>query len=524
MGPGPTSPGAAAATSDEALIAASRGGDRAAFGVLVERYLGLVCAVSYSATGNRALSEDVAQDAFVAAWAQLPTLREPARWRAWLCGIARNLARKARARALREPASDALPEAAPAWALPAVGPLERLTAAEEQRLVWDALASVPEAYREVLVLYYQQERSIAEVAALLGIREDAAMQRLSRGRKHLAGQLQASVEHALEGARPSRRLATRIAAALPPVAWLAPAKASAASAGAGSRGSLSTSTPSTVTGASMLKIALISALGLGAAGTTYVLARGDGPSAPTVDVPAASAPIDSFDGERTPARAVPRAGARGAPTRHAAGAAPAAAACDEGSCAELVEPVGPTLAADDIARLGLHAGPARGPADAPVQIALFQDVGCKFCAMVLATIDQLWDEYPGQLRLVVKQFPLPDKPVTRLGAEALLAAEAQGKFWPFHDLVLAHQDELSRGTYLALAAQAGLDVDAFTRALDDGAFAAAVDQDLAAASELGVVGTPTFYVNGVRINGAQPVDLFRAQIDAALAARGQAGR
>lgn len=476
--------GTTAARSDDALIAASQRGDRDAFGQLVERYLDVVCAVGYSQTGSRALSEDVAQDTFLAAWSQLGTLREPPRLRAWLCGIARNLARKARARAAREPATDRVAEEL------ATGPLERLTAAEEQRLVWDALAQVPAAYREVLVLYYQQERSLAEVAAQLGIREDAAMQRLSRGRKHLAGQLHATVERALDGARPSRDVSRKIMAALP----LMPLPSST--------GSLSSTS---TTGHLMLKLALFSALGVAAAGATvtYVATR---------DSSAATVASSSYSAAELTAAAPGRATPTRAIAPHARQAAPAGEAC-----ANEIDDDVPALDADAIAAHRLHEGPSRGPADAPVQIAVFQDVECHYCAMVLGTIDQLWEEYPGKLRLIVHQFPLPNHANAQLGAEASLAAEAQGKFWPFHDLVIANQDALSRDAFIELAGEAGLDVPAFTAALDHHTYADAVARDLADGADVGVQGTPSFYINGQQFTGAQPVEAFRAAIDAALA-------
>ena len=504
MGTGTTS-----ARSDDALIAASRRGDRDAFGELVERYLDVVCAVGYSATGSRALSEDVAQDTFLAAWSQLDALREPSRLRAWLCGIARNLARKARVRAAREltTAGDGEPS------LAVTGPLEQLTAVEEQRLVWDALAQVPAAYREVLVLYYQQERSIAEVAAQLGIREDAAMQRLSRGRKHLAGQLHATVERALDNARPRRGLGRTIVAVLPPLGLASLAGTRAADA-AGSTGSLSSTTATT--GTAMLKIALASVLGVAAAGAaiTYVATRPTDAATASPSAPSAAAP----PAERAlpPARSAPPDRAHA--TRPAASPpGPAAGGCDTGDCVEVVDDDAP-LDADAIAAHRLHEGPSRGPADAPVQIAVFQDVECLYCAKVLGTIDQLWEDYPGKLRLIVKQFPLPGHPHAQLGAEASLAADAQGKFWPFHDLVLAHQDELSRDALVELAGQAGLDVAAFTRALDEHTYATAVQRDVDDGIEVGVVGTPAFFINGQRFTGAQPIARFRAAIDAALAA------
>src|SRR5262245_23345927 len=86
------------ARTDAELVEASRHGEREAFGQLVTRYQGIVCAVSYRPAGNWALSEDVAQDTFIAAWRQLGQLRDTGRLRSWLCGIARNLARKARKR------------------------------------------------------------------------------------------------------------------------------------------------------------------------------------------------------------------------------------------------------------------------------------------------------------------------------------------------------------------------------------------------------------------------------------------
>src|SRR5882762_3247195 len=94
------------ARTDAELVAASRRGERDAFGHLVTRYQDVVCAVSFSSTGDWSLSEDVAQDTFLAAWRQLDQLRETVRLRSWLCGIARNLARKARKRTDREQVVD----------------------------------------------------------------------------------------------------------------------------------------------------------------------------------------------------------------------------------------------------------------------------------------------------------------------------------------------------------------------------------------------------------------------------------
>jgi protein-disulfide isomerase len=103
-----------------------------------------------------------------------------------------------------------------------------------------------------------------------------------------------------------------------------------------------------------------------------------------------------------------------------------------------------------------------------------------------------------------------------LPAEAVLAADAQGKFWELHDLILANQDDLSQAGLTRLAERAGLDVAAFTRALDQHAFAAQVDADKASGLEAGVEATPTFVINGKKLVGNRGIALLRAAVAQAL--------
>ena len=198
--------------SDAALLRRSRDGEHAAFGTLVERHQGAVCAISFALTGDRALSEDVAQDAFLAAWRGLDELREPGRFRAWVCGIARNLGLNAvRSKMRRRERADAkLPEPADACDLD-----EALDARESAELVWSSLEKIPPRYREALVLYYREGQSAQEVAEALGISVSAAEQRLSRGRKHLAQRVERLVAGSLERDRPKRGFAAGVVAALP---------------------------------------------------------------------------------------------------------------------------------------------------------------------------------------------------------------------------------------------------------------------------------------------------------------------
>src|SRR5579872_3884878 len=122
--------------ADAELVARTRRGDGDAFGRIVARYQSLVCALAYNATGNLAQSEDLAQEAFVVAWKQLPGLREPEKLRSWLCGIVRNLGRRARRGEKFEPVQRAEPLeiAAPSLAALEPGPLEQAISREEEAI------------------------------------------------------------------------------------------------------------------------------------------------------------------------------------------------------------------------------------------------------------------------------------------------------------------------------------------------------------------------------------------------------
>lgn len=472
--------GDAIAVSDAELLEASRRGERAAFGTIVERYQDVVCAVSYSRTRDQALSEDVAQDTFLAAWRQLDQLREPTRLGSWLCGIARKLATKARRRRAREtPVEDAVLAARD-------NPFDAVSAAEAERVVGEALARVPETYRDVLVLYYREQRPIRDVARALGISEAAALQRLARGRQHLADGVTSLVEHSLRRL-PRKSLVAGVIAALPAIA---PSRVEA----------------SPTHGGNMLTKIAIAATALAAAGTTAYVVRGAGAPPPAAQV-AAPPPAP---------REVPQAARGGlAPTTPAPAVAPRPPALPGTAAVAPLPDTEPSIPRATIDRLGLERGASRGPANAPVTITVFTDMRCQFCSAALGSLDQLFDEYPNRLRLVVKQLPVHES--AKLAAEAAFAADAQGKFWELHDLMLANQDDLSREPLLALAQQAGLDVPQFRAALDSHAYAAAVARDGEAAREIEIQGTPSFVINGRKIIGNVPLPALRAAIDSALA-------
>ncbi len=200
--------------ADHRLVELHLGGDHDAFRQIVERHQAMVCALAYCACGDVARSEDVAQKVFIAAWQQLPQLREPAKLRGWLGGITRNLAHDALRRAARTPTSRA-DELSPDTAADAAGPREHTIGADEAALMWSALEGLPATYREPMVLFYREGRSAAAVAAALEISEDTARQRLARGRTMLTERMAKLVEETLERSAPTPAFAGMVILALP---------------------------------------------------------------------------------------------------------------------------------------------------------------------------------------------------------------------------------------------------------------------------------------------------------------------
>ncbi|HYO88293.1 MAG TPA: DsbA family protein, partial [Candidatus Limnocylindrales bacterium] len=165
--------------------------------------------------------------------------------------------------------------------------------------------------------------------------------------------------------------------------------------------------------------------------------------------------------------------------------------------------------------------PSRGPDDAPVTIVEFADFRCSYCARFHAqTLTPLLEAYGDNVRFVYRDYPI-------LGADSVTAALAgecatdQGKFWEFHDLIYGNQQDLTREAFTTYAADLGMDVEAFNACLDADDTTTRVQRDFSAGQELGVSGTPTFFVNGRILVGAQPYDAFAQYIDEELA---QAGR
>jgi zinc protease len=183
--------------------------DTRAFAEIVRRHQTAVSAVAFSHCGDLAKSEDLTQEAFLAAWRTKNSLLDSRKLRSWLCGIARNLARNLGRRAQAETSFSAdIPEPESKGCDPESASI----AQEEVDIVWNALETIPEVYREPLVLFYREQQSIAEVATALSLSQDVIRKRLSRGRELLRRQVADLVETTLQRTRPKGQLTTSIMA------------------------------------------------------------------------------------------------------------------------------------------------------------------------------------------------------------------------------------------------------------------------------------------------------------------------
>ena len=160
--------------------------------------------------------------------------------------------------------------------------------------------------------------------------------------------------------------------------------------------------------------------------------------------------------------------------------------------------------------------PVLGSPDAPITIVEFSDFKCPYCGrFVSETMDPLMKDFEGKIKLVFRNYPI-------LGQSSVLAALAggcakdQGKFWEFHDLVFANQQDLTKEAFVKYATELDLDVATFTKCFDEQQHMSEIQADYAYAQNLGATGTPTFFINGSYISGAQPYSVFADVINKEL--------
>jgi protein-disulfide isomerase len=163
-----------------------------------------------------------------------------------------------------------------------------------------------------------------------------------------------------------------------------------------------------------------------------------------------------------------------------------------------------------------------GNPEASVVIVEFSDFQCPFCERATATVRQIRDTYGDDILFVYRDFPIHSiHPQAQKAAEGAQCADDQGKFWDYHDILFEKRTEWAAETGVAkfkeYAADLSLDTEEFNSCLDTGKYASEVGDDLAAGQALGVTGTPTFFINGIRLVGAQPFTSFQGIIDQELA-------
>ena len=168
--------------------------------------------------------------------------------------------------------------------------------------------------------------------------------------------------------------------------------------------------------------------------------------------------------------------------------------------------------------------PVLGEKDAPVTIIEFSDFQCPFCERFYSqTLEQIKTNYidTGKVKLIYRDFPLDSiHPMAQKAAEAAECADEQGKYWEYHDKLFQNQEEwVTTGISKLKEYAKGLSLDSskFDKCLDDGKYADEVKKDFQDGAQAGVQGTPSFFINGKQLSGAQPFAAFQQAIDAELA-------
>ncbi len=174
------------------------------------------------------------------------------------------------------------------------------------------------------------------------------------------------------------------------------------------------------------------------------------------------------------------------------------------------------LSAELQAKVEASDAPSFGPSNAKVTLVEFSDFECPYCSRAASVAGQVKQQYGDRVRFVFRQFPLDFHQNAQVAAEASLAANAQGKFWEFHDKLFENQQSLGRSSLESYAKELGLDVAKFKAAMDAPETARRVKADLELGKEVAVQGTPTLFINGKRIGNPTDFGEVSKAIEAAL--------
>lgn len=179
----------------------------------------------------------------------------------------------------------------------------------------------------------------------------------------------------------------------------------------------------------------------------------------------------------------------------------------------------PTTRAPVRYNIPVGTSPFIGPENAPITLIEFSDYECPYCRQwYQETFPQIMEEYQGKIRFVYRDFPLVGLHANASpAAEAAYCAGEQGKYWPFHDKLFSGSYALSTSTYIQYATDLGLDLTQYKECVDTHKYQSTVEDNYQFAADLGIQSTPTFFINGLAIVGAQPFSVFKQVIDKELA-------
>jgi protein-disulfide isomerase len=167
----------------------------------------------------------------------------------------------------------------------------------------------------------------------------------------------------------------------------------------------------------------------------------------------------------------------------------------------------------------LGNGPVFGDRQAKVKIVEFSDFQCPFCARGADVVNQIKKAYGKKVAIAFRHYPLPMHPQAKPASEASLCVNEikPDKFWTYHDKLFAQQDKLDNDSLRKVAKDMGVDEAAFNKCFDSHKYADQVQADMDYGTKIGVRSTPTFFVNGRLVQGAQPFDVFKDIIDEEMA-------
>lgn len=177
----------------------------------------------------------------------------------------------------------------------------------------------------------------------------------------------------------------------------------------------------------------------------------------------------------------------------------------------------PTNGSGELFSVWSESSPTQGPANATVSVVEFGDFECPYCRDSFTIVRELMSEYEGQVKWQWRHFPLIDiHAQAKRAAEASECALEQGNFWGYHDKLFLNQGDFTDNSLVRYALQLGLDKDKFAECLSSGRFSDKVQRDVNAGLAVGLTGTPTFFINGRKVPGVIPRDIFATMLESAL--------